>query len=231
MRLPENPTTYDYLILSLREKDVIASFNWDPFLVQAYQRNRRRSDVSRPQLLFLHGNVAIGYCESDETMGIPGKICKKCNRAFKATQLLFPIKEKNYQTAFLSLQWDALLSKMQSASILTIYGYSAPRSDVEAIKLMKSAWGCPDIEQFEMINITPELELTATWKDFIHSHHYDYSSDFFDSLLGKYPRRTVESFVRNVLDIDPVANHPAPRTSDFDELWEWHESLAANEEK
>src|SRR5277367_2879167 len=30
--LPEEPTLYDYLILSLRPKDTIVTFNWDPLL-------------------------------------------------------------------------------------------------------------------------------------------------------------------------------------------------------
>lgn len=36
LNLPNKPTIYDYLILSLRDKDLIASFNWDPFLMKAY---------------------------------------------------------------------------------------------------------------------------------------------------------------------------------------------------
>lgn len=32
LRLPDKPTIYDYLVLSLRDKDIIATFNWDPFL-------------------------------------------------------------------------------------------------------------------------------------------------------------------------------------------------------
>ena len=35
MKLPNEPTIYDYLVLSLRSKDLIATFNWDPFLFQA----------------------------------------------------------------------------------------------------------------------------------------------------------------------------------------------------
>src|SRR5690606_24545958 len=31
MKLPNEPTIYDYLVLSLRPKDLIATFNWDPF--------------------------------------------------------------------------------------------------------------------------------------------------------------------------------------------------------
>ena len=36
MELPHKPTIYDYLVMSLRDKDVIATFNWDPFLYQAW---------------------------------------------------------------------------------------------------------------------------------------------------------------------------------------------------
>jgi cyclic nucleotide-binding protein len=33
VRHPELLTLYDHLVLSLRPKDVIATFNWDPFLI------------------------------------------------------------------------------------------------------------------------------------------------------------------------------------------------------
>ena len=33
MELPNEPTIYDHLVLSLRNKDFIATFNWDPFWV------------------------------------------------------------------------------------------------------------------------------------------------------------------------------------------------------
>lgn len=33
--LPDQPTIYDLLIISLRKKDAIATFNWDPLLLQA----------------------------------------------------------------------------------------------------------------------------------------------------------------------------------------------------
>ena len=33
--LPDKPTIYDYMVMALRPKDLIASFNWDPFLHQA----------------------------------------------------------------------------------------------------------------------------------------------------------------------------------------------------
>jgi len=39
MELSKEATIYDYLVLALGKKDLIATFNWDPFLAQAYSRN------------------------------------------------------------------------------------------------------------------------------------------------------------------------------------------------
>lgn len=39
LSINEEACIYDYLLLSLRPKDIIATFNWDPFLIQAYIRN------------------------------------------------------------------------------------------------------------------------------------------------------------------------------------------------
>ena len=41
LELPNHPTIYDHLVLSLRDKDFIATFNWDPFLYQACRRNHK----------------------------------------------------------------------------------------------------------------------------------------------------------------------------------------------
>lgn len=35
LEIPDAPTVYDFLILSLTSKDVIATFNWDPLIIQA----------------------------------------------------------------------------------------------------------------------------------------------------------------------------------------------------
>ena len=55
LELPDTPTIYDHLILSLREKDVIATFNWDPLLTQAYRRNAKK--VKLPRFLFHNSTV------------------------------------------------------------------------------------------------------------------------------------------------------------------------------
>ena len=39
LQLPDTATVYDYLLLSLQPKDLIATFNWDPLLAQACRRH------------------------------------------------------------------------------------------------------------------------------------------------------------------------------------------------
>lgn len=61
LEIPDRPTIYDMLLLALRKKDLVATFNWDPLLLQAYQRAARITK-DLPELAFLHGNVMVGYC-------------------------------------------------------------------------------------------------------------------------------------------------------------------------
>ena len=66
--LPEEATIYDRLLLSLRQGDAVFTFNWDPFLLDAYMRNAGL--MTLPGIYFLHGNVRIGNCPiHDETVG------------------------------------------------------------------------------------------------------------------------------------------------------------------
>ena len=84
---------------------------------------------------------------------------------------------------------------LKYALIITIFGYGAPPSDIEAIRLLKNAWGNPDdrpYEQTEIIDIKKKNELEETWKPFIHSHHYGVHTSFFESTIASFPRRTCE---------------------------------------
>jgi hypothetical protein len=72
LQLPESVTLYDQILLSLRPKDLVATFNWDPFLLQAYARNR---EMSPPRIVFLHGNVNLGYCPEHRTKGYATQNC------------------------------------------------------------------------------------------------------------------------------------------------------------
>ncbi|MGG3435285.1 hypothetical protein ABER60_14095, partial [Heyndrickxia coagulans] len=57
--IPDEPTIYDFMLLSLTKKDLVATFNWDPLLLQAYKRVYQYTD-NLPKLAFLHGNVYNG---------------------------------------------------------------------------------------------------------------------------------------------------------------------------
>jgi hypothetical protein len=93
MDLPDEPTIYDYLILSLRhDKDVIATFNWDPFLYKAYLRNSKFTPP--PGILFLHGNVSIGYNSFNKTTGPSGWTCKQTLKDFSPKNSCILLKRK-----------------------------------------------------------------------------------------------------------------------------------------
>lgn len=66
LSLPTTATAYDRLLLSLREKDAVFTFNWDPFLFDAWVRNHHVAKL--PEIFFLHGNVRI-FLHQTSTMG------------------------------------------------------------------------------------------------------------------------------------------------------------------
>lgn len=242
MKLPDEPTIYDYLVLSLRPNDLIATFNWDPFLYQAFVRNGKVADM--PYLSFLHGNVAIGYSKEDKRCGPAGWYSKATKNYFEPTRLLYPIEQKDYNSdEFINMEWDRLKAWLNSGSTkrVTIFGYGAPKSDYEAVKLLNDSWGGRDkrnMEQFEIIDIRQEETVRESWDNFIHSHHYDYGTSYFDSILAHNPRRTSECYFQHYLPMTPdeAFSESNPVPNDFktlEELWEWHRPLieAENEWK
>lgn len=194
-KLPNSPTVYDYLIMGLTSKDLIASFNWDPLLVQAYARSMAYT-TNLPQLAFLHGNVAVGYCLEDNVMGNVGMPCR-CGEPLAPTKLLFPIKNKDYASDIaISKSWKSLNNALEVAYMVTIFGYSAPKSDIEAIKMLKKAWGAVEerkFEEIEIVDLRDEDEVIESWDNFIHTHHYSYHSNFFTTTIGRCPRRSCEA--------------------------------------
>ncbi len=193
--LPDKATIYDFLVLSLTSKDLIATFNWDPFLVQAIGRVQKYTK-NIPQVAFLHGNVAVGYCSKDNIMGNVGMTCR-CGQTLKPTSLLFPIKNKDYTSDIaISKSWKQLKNALKNAYMVTIFGYSAPTSDAEAVAMLKQAWGSVDerkLEEIELIDIRDEEAVIESWNQFIYTHHYSYHTDFFNTTLARCPRRSCEA--------------------------------------
>lgn len=239
LKLPNIPTIYDYLVMSLRNKDVIATFNWDPFLYQAWIRNYNHG--SSPLLLFLHGNVAVGYNEQTNRIGWSDWTSPRTGDYYSPTQLLYPVKHKNYTSdIYIQKQWTELkrrLSPEYNTNNITIFGYSAPVSDVEALAMMKDAWDNlrqRNLEQFEFIDIKEEKEILKSWSRFVYPGHYNYVKDFFDSSLALYPRRTEEAWFCHYVSTTEeeffVESNPVPRNfSTFQEMWDWYQPLIDKE--
>lgn len=234
MALPDEPTIYDYLLLSLRAKDVVATFNWDPFLLQAARRNAPVLAGHCPHLLFLHGNVLEGVCQTDRVLGMKGANCSQCGKPLEPTPLLYPIGKKDYsKSPELADTWNTLSSAFKAAFMITVFGYSAPKSDGDAVALLKEAWGALEdrqFEQFEIIDIRSEKSVVASWKDFIHTHHYEVHRDFFKSSLMRHPRRTGEDFINRILMGKWTTPNPPPRAKTLSKLHEWYRTLIPAEE-
>jgi hypothetical protein len=240
MKLPNEPTIYDHLVLSLRPRDLIATFNWDPFLFQAFNRNGKVADM--PYMAFLHGTVALGFSKEDNRSGPAGMQMREDGGYFEPTKLLYPVDQKDYnQNEFISMEWDRLKYWLneKSTKLVTVFGYGAPDTDIEAVSLLDKAYGGKDsrnMEQFEIIDIQDENTVVDRWDKFIHSHHYDYSTDYFASSLANNPRRTSESYFQHIisLTIDEASSESNPVPSGLktlEELWEWHKPLIDAENK
>ena len=175
MRISDSPTLYDYLILSLRKKDCIATFNWDPLLIQAYNRvNKITADL--PQMLFLHSCVEVGVCEDCKRFEpYRNRYCSKCGKSLISPRLLYPIKNKDYsQDIYIQDAWNRLQYYLEKACIVTIWGYSAPKSDREAKKMMQKAFSSyyRPLDQIEVIDIADEYTIHKTWLPFAKDTNY-----------------------------------------------------------
>lgn len=91
---------------------------------------------------------------------------------------------------------ETIKKALKNAYMVTIFGYSAPTSDAEAVAMLKQAWGSVDerkLEEIELIDIRDEEVVIESWNQFIHTHHYSYHTDFFDTTLARCPRRSCEA--------------------------------------
>lgn len=235
LKLPDKPTIYDYLVLGLREKDVIATFNWDPFLLQAYMRSEIVTRERRPHIAFLHGNVMVGVCHEDQVAGVNGRICSKCGQPLAPSKMLYPVKHKDYNSdQFIKTEWDALRHHINYGYFLTVFGYSAPKTDVEARTLMLDVWKkntALELAEVEIIDIRPRAEIEASWKEFFFSHHYMVTDSIFKSYLFQHPRRSCDAFSSATLMCEPWHDNPYPRFGTLDELHAWIVPLIEEEEQ
>ncbi|ABD69054.1 conserved hypothetical protein [Rhodoferax ferrireducens T118] len=231
MQLPEEVTLYDLLLLSLREKDVIATFNWDPFLAQAFRRNR--SIRRLPKILFLHGNVEVGACREHRRSGFIEQRCSECGNLMEPSRLLFPVKHKDYTSdPFIRSEWEQLQWALERAYLVTIFGYSAPATDVEARSLLLNKWmenPTRELAEIDIVDIRPREAIKSSWADFFVRQHYGIFPDVRRTISFHHPRRSCEAFAMATLQQDPWTENDLPPVQRLEDLHAWLRPLLEEE--
>ena len=231
LALPDRATIYDRLLLSLRSKDAVFTFNWDPFIFDAYQRNRGVAPL--PEIFFLHGNVRIGACQKHDRWGAKNMQCPECSKIFSTVPLFYPIEKKDYSTdPYTERNWGAAKSLFGDAFTLTIFGYGAPDSDRNAVDLLRSAWTAESdrtLEHIEIIDIARQSDLHARWSPFTPTYHYSAKETFEQSRIARWPRRSCESLFYPMTQGVPCEDFPLPNTDSIAELQAYATDIARYE--
>jgi hypothetical protein len=231
LELPDIATMYDYLVLGLRAKDTIATFNWDPLLFLAHRRNRRVAEL--PDLRFLHGCVAYFTCSEHDVLGSANEGCPVCGKFLEPGRLFYPEADKDYtKQAVIHRDWQVVTRQLSKAFHLTIWGYSGPETDYNARQLLLSSWGksaLREVSHVEIIDIKDDDHLRRCWREFIPYHHDMVVPDFWHSTIAKWPRRTAEYKLSASLYGIPAEPIGPLRTNSLAELQEWHAAIAAVE--
>ena len=233
LSLPSHATIYDRILVSLRPTDAVFTFNWDPFLFDAYQRNR--GAVPLPEIFFLHGNVRIGACLKHDSWGARKERCPECLEPLTDVPLLYPIEQKDYSAdPYIRRNWHAAKVLFRDAFTLTIFGYGAPASDKDAVELLRSAWLARSdrtFEHIEIIDIAQQLSLYDRWSAFAPTHHYRVARTFEQSRLARWPRRSRESLLYPMTQGMPCEDFPLPTTDSLAALQAFAAQIARHENR
>ncbi|HEY9198089.1 MAG TPA: hypothetical protein VIR60_01905 [Gammaproteobacteria bacterium] len=232
LQLPDHVTPYDKMILGLRDKDSIFTFNWDPFLLQALRRCSGVASV--PNVHFLHGCVDVAFCASCKVKSNAGLPCPRCKNPMKPSQLLFPVTDKDYDSDPVILEeWNALRHALDDAYFVTVFGYSAPVTDVAARKILIDTFSSNrfrEMAEVEIIDIRDRAEVETAWADFYFSHHYGIFNSFEHSQINRHFRRSCDAFAMASLQCHPVPENSPTGISSVAELQEFAVPLYQEEQ-
>jgi hypothetical protein len=230
--LPDHVTIYDELLLSLRPKDLVATFNWDPLLAQAFKRNRDLAQL--PRILFLHGGVDVGACNEHKQKGFLEHSCTVCGERLSPQPLLYPIEDKNYELdPLIANEWQEFRNALEEAYLVTVFGYAAPTSDVAARKAMLDMWKKNphrELGEIEIIDVKSRQEVEHNWRDFTVRSHFGVTASLRQSLVLLSPRRTCDHFAMATLQQRPCRRAPLPAFTALRDLQDFVRQLIREEE-
>ena len=224
LELSDELTLYDKLVLSLRKKDLIATFNWDPLLGYAYRRNGSKLHTL-PRLVFLHGNVLSGVCYEHKRLGWKDDVCDICKGEMEKVDLLYPVKNKDYVSdSVLKEYWLILESYLEFAYLITLFGYSSPFTDTEARKRIIQAIQKNKIREYlqlEIIDLNARALSEESMSEVIDGTHYTLLNNFENSWLSRHPRFTCEALFQATMMQNPIAPHSFPKEENLLEYQRW----------
>jgi hypothetical protein len=227
IEIADHITLYDKIVLSLRKKDIIATFNWDPLLAYAYRRHGHLKIL--PAILFLHGNVKQGVCNVHKRLGWNDDLCDVCREPMKRTKLLYPVSNKDYShDPIIREQWNILDHYLDEAYFITVFGYSAPYTDIDARSRIIDHIANnrrKGILQVELIDLKSDELSKTTFKDIYANHHCSLLGNFDQSWLSKHPRFSCEALYEATMQQKPIQPIPFPKTDSIEDFREWVEAL------
>jgi hypothetical protein len=231
MALPDTATLYDRLVLALRPCDAILTFNWDPFLLDAYARNWHVASL--PMIYFLHGNVRIGACRDHGRPGRSGLPCPTCGQTLTPVPLLYPIGNKDYTSdPYIAAAWIDARELIAEALTLTVFGYGAPVSDAGAVSLLRDSWFARSnrqIEHMQVVDVVPADVLHERWASFLPTGHLNARTSFDASWLSMWPRRSNQALLHSMSTGEPCETFPLPQTDNLQDLQRYVAEIAAHE--
>jgi hypothetical protein len=148
-----------------------------------------------------------------------------------STSVPITVAKKDYSSdPSIKKAWEVIRVALQDALAVTIFGYSAPASDRDAVSIMQEAWGSPEkrqFESFEIIDVKPREEVRANWVGFVYSDHYRTYTNFRDSILVRHPRRSGEAFLNQYTDDKFLEGNSVIEAKTLDELHDWFRPLTS----
>lgn len=233
IQIANHATLYDRLVLALRRKDAIATFNWDPLLPYAYRRHGFMRIL--PALLFLHGNVKLGVCHEHKRLGWRDDRCDTCKGPMEKVRLLFPVGRKDYSSdPMIAEQWNHLDWYLQTSYFVTIVGYSAPATDVDArtriIEKLRSN-DLLDLLQVEIVDPNAKALMKASLNRIAAKTHCDPCFPLSNSWLFRHPRLSCEALFQATMMVKPIPSYSQPDSDNLQSLRDWAAEMnAANPE-
>ena len=119
------------------------------------------------------------------------------------------------------------------AYFVTIFGYSAPVTDIEAKTLMLEKWRenpTRDLAEIDIVDVRARADLESTWQEFFVRQHFAIWNDVSKTCAFRHVRRSCEAFAMATLQNEPWHENPFPKEKELESLHKWLDPLLREEE-